>query len=76
MGVNWGVSGSSCEIFTISVWDVFSSFGISESLGQTKINHVNVMLFLSNTNEEIVWLDISVKEMSWVNELNSLQLYL
>ena len=48
---------------------------VSEALSQTKVNHVDVVLLLANTNQEVVWLDIPVKEMARVNKLYSLKLY-
>lgn len=50
MGVYRGVSSSSCEILSISVGNVFSSFGVSEALCQTEIDHVDVVLLLADTN--------------------------
>ena len=50
-----------------------SIFGISESLGQSKINNVNVVLLLANSNQEVVGLDISVQEVSRMDKLNSLK---
>ena len=47
---------------------------ISESLGETKINYIHVVLLLANSNQEVVWLDISVEEVARVHKLDSLQL--
>jgi hypothetical protein len=54
---------------------VLASFGISEALGETEIDNVDVVLFLADTNEEVVWLDVTVKEVTRVHEFNSLKLF-
>lgn len=51
---------------------MFSTFGISVSLRQTKVNDVNIVLSLANSNEEVIWFDVSVKKESGVNVLYSL----
>ena len=53
---------------------MFSSFGVSESLGQTEINHINVVLLLPNSNKEVIGLNVSVQEVARVYEFYSLQL--
>ena len=51
---------------------MLSSFRVTETLSQTKVDHVDIMLFLADTDEEVVWLDVSVKEMAGVDKLNAL----
>jgi hypothetical protein len=53
---------------------VLACFRVAETFGKTKIDYVNVMLLFPNANQEVVWLDVTVEEMSGVHELNSLQL--
>jgi hypothetical protein len=74
VGVDRGISGSSSEILAISVWDVFSSLGVSESLGKAEVDDVDIVLLLANANQKVIWLDVSVQEVSGVHKLNSLQL--
>ncbi len=74
MSIHRGVSSGTCEVLTITVRNVLPSFGVSEALGKTEIDYVNVVLLLSNTNQEVVWLDVTVKEVTRVHELNSLKL--
>lgn len=74
MGVNRGVPSRTSEVLSIAVGDVLSCLGITETLGQTEVDDVHVVLFLANTNEEVVRLDVSVQEVTRVHELNSLQL--
>lgn len=47
---------------------------VSESFGETKVDHIYIVLLFANANQEIVWLDVSMQEMATVNKLNSLEL--
>ena len=47
------------------------SLGISVFLGETEINHIDLVASLSNTHEEIVGLDISVDKVSRMNVFDS-----
>jgi hypothetical protein len=42
---------------------MLSGFGVSESLGQPKIDDIDVMLLLADSNQEVIWLNVPVKEM-------------
>jgi hypothetical protein len=53
---------------------MLSSFGVSESLGKSEINDIDVVLFLADPNQEVVRLNVSVEEVARVNEFYSLQL--
>ena len=75
MSVNWGVTSSSSEIFTVSVGDVLACLWVSKSLGKSEVNHIYVVLFLANSNEEVVWFDVSVQKVARVHKLDSLQLF-
>ena len=74
MRVNWGVSGSTGQVFAISVGDVLTGLGVTEALGQTEIDDIHVVLFFSNSNQEIVGLNVSMEEMPGVDEFDSLKL--
>ena len=74
VSVHWSISCSSCQILSISIRDVLTSLRVSKPFCEAKIDNVNVVLLLSDTNKEIIWLDISVEEVSRVNELYSLKL--
>ena len=63
MSVHRGISGGTGQILSVSVRDMLSCFRVSEPLGQSEINDVNEMLFLTDTDQKIVWLDISVQKM-------------
>ena len=71
MGINTSVSGSTGKIFVLTVGDVLMSFAISILFGQTKIDHIDNIGFFSETEEEVIGLDISVDIVSTVNEFNS-----
>lgn len=53
---------------------MFARLGVTESLGETEINHIDVVLFLANADQEVVRLDVAVKEVPGVHKLNPLQL--
>ena len=53
---------------------MLASLGISETLGKTEIYDVHIVLFFPNSDQEVVWLDISMYEMTRMNEFYSLQL--
>lgn len=72
MSVYWGIPGSTSEVLSVPVRNVLSSFWVSESLGQTKIDNVDVMLFFADANQEVIWFDVSVQEMPRMHELYSL----
>lgn len=55
---------------------MLSSTRLSVSLGQTEVNNVDVVLLLANSNQEVIWLNISVQEMSGVDILDPLNLNL
>jgi hypothetical protein len=76
MGVDRGVSGSTCKVLSVTVWDMLTGFGVSKPFGEAEIDDIHVVLLLANSNEEVVWLNVSVKEVPGVHELNSLKLYL
>lgn len=72
MSVDWGISGSSSKVLSISVRDMLSSLRVSETLSQSEVDHVDVVLLFSDTDQEVVRLDVSVQEVAGMNELNSL----
>ena len=69
-----GVARRSREILAIAVWNVLARLGIAVPLGKTKIDYVNVVLFLPIANKEVVRLYIAVKEMPRMHILDALQL--
>ena len=75
MSVNWSVAGGTSQVFAITVGNVFTSLGVSESLGKTEIDNVDVVLLFADTDKEVIRLNISVEEVSGVHELDSLELF-
>ena len=53
---------------------MFACLGVSEALCETEIDDVYVVLFFSNADQEVIGLDVSVKEVARVYKLDSLQL--
>jgi len=74
MGVDTRIAGCSCQILTIAVRDVLSGFGVAEALGQTEVDDIYIVLLLADTDQEVVRFDVSVQEMTGVDELDALQL--
>lgn len=72
MSVDWGISGSSSKVLSISVRDMLSSLRVSETLSQSEVDHVDVVLLFADTDQEVVRLDVSVQKVAGMNELNSL----
>ena len=52
---------------------MLACLGVSEPFCQTKINHIDVVLLLSNSNQEIVRFDVSMKKVAGMDKLNSLE---
>ena len=53
---------------------MLAGLGVSESFGETEIDDVYVVLLFTDTNQEVIWLDIPVKEVARVHEFDPLQL--
>lgn len=60
MGVNRSITSGTSQVLVLTVWDVEMSLGVTVLLGQTKINDIDLVTTLSDTHEEVVWLDITV----------------
>ena len=63
VGIYRGIPGSSSEILSVPVGNMLSSFWVSEPLGESKINYVDEVLLFSDSNKEVIGLDIPVEEM-------------
>lgn len=74
MGVHRGIAGSAGQVLAIAVGDVLAGLGVAEALGKTEVDYVYVVLLLADADQEVVWFDISVEEVSAVDELDPLQL--
>jgi hypothetical protein len=71
VGVDRSVSSSTRQVLVLSVRDVQVGLGVSVLLGQSKVDHVDLVASLANAHEEVVRLDISVDEVSGVDVLDS-----
>ena len=72
MGIDGCVSRSSGQVLTVAIRDMLSGLWVTETLSQTKVDHIDVVLLFADSDQEIVWFDVSVKEMAGVDELNAL----
>jgi len=63
MGVNGGIPGRSGQILAITVRNVLASLGVTEALSEAKIDNVDVVLLFTDSNQEVIGLDISMKEV-------------
>jgi len=75
MCVDGSVTGSTGKIFVLTIGDMLMSFTISILFGQTKIDHIDNVGFFSETEEEVIGLDISMDIVSTVNKFNSGNLF-
>ena len=53
---------------------MFTGLWVAEALGETKVNYVDVVLLFANSDQEVVWFDISVQEMTRMDKFNALKL--
>ncbi len=51
---------------------MFPCFRVSVPLCKAKINHINHVLLLLNSNQEVIWFHVSMDEVVVVQELDSL----
>jgi len=52
---------------------MLTSFWVSEPLGKAKVDHIYIVLLLTDTNQKVVWFDISMQEMARMDKLNPLK---
>ena len=71
--VDRGIARSSSQILAIAVRDMLASLRVTEPLGQTEVNNVYVVLLLADSNQEVVWLYITMEEVPRMDKLNSLE---
>jgi len=70
VSVDGGIAGGSSQILSFSVGNVLS-ISLNISLGQSEVKNKNFVGSFIQSNAEVIWLDISVNEMSVVNVFNS-----
>lgn len=71
MGVDGGITSGTRQVLVLTVRNVEVSLGVAVLLGQTKINHVDLVSALSDAHQEVVRLDITVDERLSVNILDT-----
>lgn len=74
MSVDWSIPGGSGQVLAIAVRNVLTCLGVSEALGETEVDYVDVVLLFADANQEIIGLDISVKKVARMHKLDSLEL--
>ena len=70
MSVDGGIAGSSSEIFSFSVRNMFS-ISLDVSFCKSKVDQKDLMTGFVKTNTEVIRLNVSVDEVSVVNVLNT-----
>ena len=71
MGVDACITSSTSQVLVLTIWDMEVGLGVTVFLGQSKINHVDLVPTLSNTHEEVVRFNITVDERLGMNILNT-----
>ena len=71
MGVDGGVTSGTSQVLVLSVRDVEVGLGVPVLLGETKVDHVDLVAPLANTHEEVVGLDVAVDEALGVDVLDA-----
>jgi hypothetical protein len=71
VSVDAGITGGTSQVLVLSVRNVEVRLGIAVLLGQTEIDHVDLVATLANAHEEVVGLDVTVDEGLGVDVLNA-----
>ena len=74
MSIYWGISSGPCQASIFFVWNVLMCFEISVFFAQTEINAVQNMWIFSDSNQKILWLNVSVDVIFCMKELHFLDL--
>ena len=75
VSVDGGVAGSSSEILVLSVRDMKMGLGVTELLGETEIDDIDLIASLSDAHEEVVGFDIAMNEISRVDIFDTRNLW-
>lgn len=62
MGVDGRVASSASQVFVLSIRDVEMRLRVAVLLGETEVDHVDLVATLADAHEEVVGLDIAVDE--------------
>ena len=71
MGVDGGVTSGTSQVLVLSVRDVEVGLGVPVLLGETEVDHVDLVAPLANAHEEVVGLDVAVDEALGVDVLDA-----
>lgn len=71
MGVDGGVTSGARQVLVLTVGNVKMGLGVPVLLGQTEIDHVDLVASLANAHEEVVGLDVAVNEALGVDVLDA-----
>lgn len=71
VSVDGSVTSSTSQVLVLSVRNVEVGLGVAVLLGQTEIDHVDLVAALANTHQEVVGLDITVDEGLGVDVLDT-----
>jgi hypothetical protein len=71
VGVDGGVTGSTGEVLVLSVGNVKVGLRVSVLLGKAEINDIDLVSTLADSHQKVVWLDVTVDEITRVNVLDT-----
>jgi hypothetical protein len=71
VSVNRGVTGGTSQVLVLSVRDVEVCLGVPVLLGETEVDHVDLVASLADAHEEVVGLDVTVDEALGVDVLDA-----
>lgn len=60
--VDGSITSGTGQVLVLAVSNMEESLGIAELLGQTKINHVDLVATLANAHKEVIGLNVTVNE--------------
>ena len=71
MGVDQCVARNTCQDLIFTLWNVEVGLGVTELLGETKVNDIDFVIALSNAHQEVTLLDVTMYEIAGVDILDA-----
>lgn len=71
VSVDTGITGSTSQVLVLTVRDMEVSLGVTVLLGETKVDHVDLIATFANAHQKVVRLDITVDEGLGVDVLDA-----
>ena len=71
MSVDGSITSSSGQVLIFTVWDMEMCLWVTIFLSETKVDNVDLVASLSNTHQEVIWLDITMDKGLCMNVLNA-----